>query len=59
MDPRTVNQDIEQNRSLTMGEEDRFAGYAVIGLPSACGLVLSLRFPGVFSGAGIYIALAS
>lgn len=53
MDPRTIIQDIEQNRSLPTGEGDRFAGYAVIGLPFASGHVLSLRrFPASSVGPG-------
>jgi hypothetical protein len=45
--------DIEQNRSVPAGEGDRFAGYAVIGLPFASGHVLSLRrFPASSVGPG-------
>jgi hypothetical protein len=52
--------DIEQNRSVPAGEGDRFAGYAVIGLPFASGHVLSLRrFPASSVGAGIHIGVAS
>lgn len=53
MDLRTIIQDMEQNRSLPTGEGDRFAGYAVIGLPFASGHVLSLRrFPASSVGPG-------
>lgn len=46
MDPRTISQGIERNGSVPRGTEDRFAGYAIIGLPFASGHVLSLRrFP--------------
>jgi len=46
MDPRSIIQGIEQDGSLPAGTGDRFAGYAVIGLPFASGHVLSLRrFP--------------
>jgi hypothetical protein len=46
MDPRTIIQGIERHASLPPGTEDRFAGYAVIGLPFRSGHVLSLRrFP--------------
>ncbi len=53
MDPRTIIQEIEQIRSVPAGTEDRFAGYAVIGLPFASGHVLSLRrFPASSVGPG-------
>src|SRR5512135_1078176 len=53
MDPRTIIQGIEQSRSVPAGEGDRFAGYAVIGLPFASGHVLSLRrFPASSVGPG-------
>jgi len=46
MDPRTIIQGIEQHALLPPGTADRFAGYAVIGLPFRSGHVLSLRrFP--------------
>ena len=46
MDPRSIIQGIEQDGSLPAVTGDRFAGYAVIGLPFASGHVLSLRrFP--------------
>ncbi|HXY52792.1 MAG TPA: hypothetical protein VEI01_25325 [Terriglobales bacterium] len=46
MDPRTIIQGSEQDGLLPAGTGDRFAGYAVIGLPFASGHVLSLRrFP--------------
>lgn len=46
MDPRTIIQGIERHASLPQGTEDRFSGYAVIGLPFRSGHVLSLRrFP--------------
>jgi len=43
MDPRTIVEGIEQNVSVPAGTGDRFAGYAVIGLPFTSGHVLSLR----------------
>jgi len=41
MDPRTIIQGIERHASLPPGTEDRFSGYAVIGLPFRSGHVLS------------------
>ena len=53
MDPRTIIQGIEQHASLPPGTADRFAGYAVIGLPFRSGHVLSLRrFPASSVGPG-------
>jgi hypothetical protein len=46
MEPRELIQHIEQDALLPSGNSERFAGYAVIGLPFASGHVLSLRrFP--------------
>jgi hypothetical protein len=46
MTPRELIQNIEKNSSLPAGNGDRFAGYAVIGLPFRSGHVLALRrFP--------------
>ncbi len=52
-DPRTIAQGIEQYVPLPPGAEERFAGYAVIGLPFRSGHVLSLRrFPASSVGPG-------
>jgi hypothetical protein len=52
-DPRTIIEGIERRASLPAGTEDRFAGYAVIGLPFRSGHVLSLRrFPASSVGPG-------
>jgi hypothetical protein len=46
MEPRQIIQKIEKSATLPPGERDRFAGYAVIGLPFRSGHVLALRrFP--------------
>jgi len=56
MDPRTISQGIERNGSVPRGTEDRFAGYAIIGLPFASGHVLSLRrFPASSVGPDIHL----
>jgi hypothetical protein len=53
MEPREIIQDIERSASPPMGTGDRFAGYAVIGLPFRSGHVLALRrFPASSLGAG-------
>jgi hypothetical protein len=53
MDAKTIIQGIEQNEFVPTGTEDRFAGYAVIGLPFASGHVLALRrFPATSVGPG-------
>ena len=53
MDARTIIQGIERHASLAPGTEDRFTGYAVIGLPFRSGHVLSLRrFPASSVGPG-------
>lgn len=53
MDPRTIVQGIERHASLPPGAEERFAGYAVIGLPFRSRHVLSLRrFPASSVGPG-------
>lgn len=45
-DPRTLAQRIEQTPSLPPGPEERFRGYAVLGIGYASGHVLALRrFP--------------
>jgi hypothetical protein len=53
MEPRELIQHIEKNVSLPSGGGDRFAGYAVIGLPFRSGHVLALRrFPASSLGPG-------
>src|SRR5215813_674896 len=46
MKPREIIHQIENNPALPAGEEDRFAGYAVMGVPFRSGHILALRrFP--------------
>jgi hypothetical protein len=46
MEAREIIQKIEKSASLPLGSGDRFAGYAVMGLPFRSGHVLALRrFP--------------
>ena len=53
MEPRGIIQKIEKSPSLPAGHGDRFAGYAVIGLPFRSGHVLALRrFPASSVGRG-------
>jgi len=53
MEPRTLIEQIERNSSLPEGNSDRFAGYAVMGLPFVSGHVLALRrFPSSSLGPG-------
>ena len=53
MEPREIIQKIEKSASLPPGKGDRFAGYAVIGLPFRSGHVLALRrFPASSVGPG-------
>lgn len=53
IDARTIIEDIERHAQLPVGREDRFAGYAVLGLPFRSGHVLSLRrFPASSVGPG-------
>src|SRR5258708_5205753 len=53
MKPREIVHQIETNPALPAGAGDRFAGYAVIGLPFRSGHVLALRrFPASSVGPG-------
>jgi len=53
MQPKTLIEQIERNSSLPEANSDRFAGYAVIGLPFLSGHVLALRrFPASSLGPG-------
>ena len=53
MKPREIIQNIERTVTLPAGREERFAGFAVIGLPFRSGHVLALRrFPASSLGAG-------
>jgi hypothetical protein len=53
MEPRELVQQIERTASVPSGGGDRFAGYAVIGLPFQSGHVLALRrFPASSVGPG-------
>jgi hypothetical protein len=53
MEPRELIQNIEETASLPSGSGDRFAGYAVLGLPFRSGHVLALRrFPASSLGPG-------
>ena len=53
MEPRELIHHIEEGASLPSGSNDRFAGYAVIGLPFRSGHVLALRrFPASSLGPG-------
>jgi len=53
MKAREIIQDIEKTASLPTGTAERFAGFAVIGLPFRSGHVLALRrFPASSLGAG-------
>lgn len=46
MEPREIVRSIEKSASLPAGRGDRFAGYAVIGLPFRSGHILAMRrFP--------------
>jgi len=59
MEPRAIIRDIEDAKNLPLGNGDRFAGYAVIGLTFRSGHVLAMRrFPRFLSGSGIHIGLA-
>ena len=53
MEPREIIHNIEKSTSVPLGKGDRFAGYAVIGLPFRSGHVLALRrFPASSVGPG-------
>jgi hypothetical protein len=53
MEPREIAEQLEQRVELPGGEEERFAGYAVMGVPFASGHVLGLRhFPASSLGTG-------
>ncbi len=53
MEPRTLIDQIEKTSLVPEGKGDRFAGYAVIGLPFLSGHVLALRrFPASSLGPG-------
>ena len=53
MNPNECVKQIEENASLPAGRGERFAGYAVIGLPFSSGHVLALRrFPASSLGPG-------
>src|SRR4030095_6022371 len=53
MEPRELIQHIEETASLPSGSGERFAGYAVIGLPFRSGHVLAMRrFPASSLGPG-------
>ncbi|MSV34412.1 MAG: hypothetical protein EXQ47_02270 [Bryobacterales bacterium] len=53
MKPREIVEQIETNPALPTGHGDRFAGYAVLGLPFRSGHVLALRrFPASSVGPG-------
>jgi hypothetical protein len=53
MKPREIIQNIEKTASLPEGRAERFAGFAVIGLPFRSGHVLALRrFPASSIGTG-------
>ena len=53
MEPRELIHRIEEDASLPSGSSERFAGYAVIGLPFRSGHVLALRrFPASSLGPG-------
>src|SRR6185503_892179 len=53
MEAREIIRHIEESASLPAGNGDRFAGYAVIGLPFRSGHVLAMRrFPASSIGAG-------
>src|SRR5215831_134454 len=53
MKPREIIQNIEKTASLPAGSAERFAGFAVIGLPFRSGHVLALRrFPASSLGMG-------
>jgi hypothetical protein len=57
MEPLRIIEHIEQSASLPSGSGDRFAGYAVIGLPFRSGHVLAMRrFPASSLGPG-YISI--
>jgi hypothetical protein len=43
METRELISNIEEDASLPLGSSERFAGYAVIGLPFRSGHVLALR----------------
>jgi hypothetical protein len=53
MEPREIAERLEQRAALPAGEEERFTGYAVMGVPFASGHVLALRhFPASSLGPG-------
>jgi hypothetical protein len=53
MEPREIIRNIEKSAALPLGTGDRFAGYAVIGLPFRSGHILALRrFPASSIGPG-------
>jgi hypothetical protein len=53
MSPREIMQNIEKAAALPSGKGDRFAGYAVIGVPFRSGHVLAMRrFPASSVGPG-------
>lgn len=43
MDPWTLTQEMERNRSIPDGPEERFRGYGIMGLPFTSGHVLAFR----------------
>lgn len=52
-EPRTLADELERSAQLPAGEDERFAGYGVMGLPFASGHVLGLRrFPASSVGPG-------
>ena len=53
MEAREIIRNIEESVTLPAGQGDRFAGYAVIGLPFRSGHVLAMRrFPASSIGLG-------
>jgi hypothetical protein len=53
LEPKEIAERLEQRTELPEGEEERFAGYAVMGVPFASGHVLALRhFPASSLGSG-------
>src|SRR5215212_5575081 len=53
LEPKQIAEWLEQRTELPGGEEEQFAGYAVMGVPFASGHVLALRhFPASSLGSG-------
>jgi hypothetical protein len=57
-EPKELVDNLEQGAELPSGNEERFAGYGVMGIPFSSGDIFYAPIPGFFAQTGLHLRVA-